>query len=91
MNFTNVLSLFRSDYKAFESLKKADSPEVPNVKETNDDRKIIKWTPVFLDCISSTYDVKGPLAYVLREEVEVKTEAEDPLDTNSYYGISGNL
>ena len=91
IHFTNVLSPFRSDFEAFESLKKADALEVPNVKETDGDRKIIKWTLVFLDCMSSTYGVKGPLAYVLREEVEVKTEVEYPLALNAYYGTNGSL
>ena len=31
--------------------------------------------------------MKGPLAYVLREKVEVPDVSEDPLLLNEYYGM----
>jgi hypothetical protein len=91
MHYANVLVNFKVDYEAFKELKKQDAPDVPDVKDNDGDRKIIKWLPIFFDCMSRKYGVKGPVAYVLRENVEVPDAADDPLLLNSYYGMSGSL
>ena len=87
MHYANVLVNFKVDYEAYEKLKKQDTPDVPDVKDNDVDRKIIKWIPIFFDCMSRKYGVKGPLAYVLREKVEVPDVSEDPLLLNEYYGM----
>jgi hypothetical protein len=61
------------------------------MNDKDNDRKVIKWVPIFLDCVSRTYGSRGPLAYVLRDTAEVPTELEDPLLQHSYYGQSGSL
>jgi len=91
MHYANVLVNFKVDFEAYEKLKKQDAPEVPDVKDNDGDRKIIKWIPIFFDCMSRKYGVKGPLAYVLREEVAVPAVTDDPLLPNQYYGRSGSL
>ena len=91
LHYANVLQHFKLADEAYEQLKDQDSPEIPDVKDSDKEKKVIKWAPVFMDCMSRTFGVKGPLAYVLRATVEVKPEAEDPLVANAYYGSSGSL
>ena len=86
-------------------MKKEDAPEIPKISDKNGDRKIIRWAPIFLDCMEHHYGAKGPLRYVLRDNSAVKTEQEDPLVAHvtanpaqniqgvqgTYYGESGSL
>ena len=39
----------------------------------------------------NTYGSKGPLGYVLKDDVVVPAEADDPLNANSYHDASGSL
>ena len=55
------------------------------------DCKVIKWAPIFKDCIYCTFDSCGPLAYVLCDEPAVPTEVVDLLQANSYFGASGSI
>jgi len=87
MHYAYVLVNFKVDYEAYKKLKKQDTPDIPDVKDNDVDRKIIKWIPIFFDCMSRKYGVKGPLAYVLREKAEVPDVSEDPLLLNEYYGM----
>lgn len=91
MHYNNVLSNFKIDWDAYVSLKSQDAPDVPAINDKDGDRKVIKWVPIFRDCLACTYGAKGPLSYVLREDENVPTEATDPLDANAYYGTSGSL
>ena len=91
MSYTNVLSKFQVDFEHYERLKKQDDPKVPVVKETDTNKKIINWAPVFEDCMSRTFGLQGPLSYVLRKEAEVPAEDEDPLLDFDYFGKSGGL
>ncbi len=91
MHYTNVLSHFQLEWDDFDSLQDQDDPTVPSINDKDNDRKVIKWVPIFLDCLSRTFGSRGPLSYVLRDEVAVPPEADDPLDANSYYGASGSL
>jgi hypothetical protein len=91
MHYTNVLANFKIEWEDYESLIKQDEPSIPAVDDKDNDRKIIKWIPIFLDCTSRTYGSRGPLAYVLREEDTVPDEADDPLLLQAYYGQSGSL
>jgi hypothetical protein len=91
LHYNNVLTTFKVEHEAYVKLQKEDAPTVPNVKDTDNERKVIKWAPIFIDCMSRTYGIKGPLAYVLRDTVEVEDEADDPLQDNNYFGKSGGL
>ena len=64
LHYDNILTVFKIEYEAYEKLQKEDAPKVPTVADSDNDRKIIKWAPAFLDCMSRTFGIKGPLAYV---------------------------
>ena len=91
MNYANVLSIFKIEHEAYMSLKDDDEPKVPKINDKDHDRKIIRWAPIFQDCLASTFGSRGPLSYVLRDESNVPAEADDPLAPNCYYGVSGSL
>ena len=61
------------------------------MNDKDQDRKIICWSPIFLDCLSSTCGSRGPLRYVLRDSTEAPGEEEDLFLLNTYYGQSGSL
>ena len=91
LHYDNILTTFKIEYDAYEKLQKEDPPKVPVVSDSDNDRKIIKWAPAFVDCMSRTFGIKGPLAYILRDEVNVQNEAADPLLGNDYFGVSGSI
>ena len=91
MHHTNVLTGFKADNEAYMILKKQDKPDVPVVNDKDREKKIIKWVPIFEDAFSRTFGSKGPLIYVLRENVTVPDEIDDPLDANSHFGASGSM
>ena len=91
MHYTKVLSNFKIEWEAYLELKSEDPPTPPSISDKDADRKVIKWAPIFQDCLSRTYGSRGPLIYVLREESKVPTEVEDPLDGDDYFGKSGCL
>ena len=91
MHYSNVLTGFKTDYEAYSLLKKQDEPEAPVVNDKDKEKKIIKWMPLFEDALSRTFGSKGPLIYVLRENADVPTEVNDPLDVNCHYGQSGSM
>lgn len=88
MHYNNVLVNFTIDWDAYKSQMSQDEPDVPLIIDKGSDRKVIKWVPTFMDCMSRTYGTRGPLSYVLRENTAVPAEVDDPLDQNSYYGQS---
>ena len=91
MHWQNVLTTFQLDWQAYESLKEQDDPKVPFIVDKDSDCKVIKWSPIFLDCLSHTFGSRGPLSYVLCDDVGVPSEVDDPLLPNAYYGDSGSL
>ena len=91
MHYTNVLSDFKIEWDDYESLREQDEPTVPLINDRDNDRKVIKWVPIFMDCASRTFGSKGPLAYVLHENETVLAEVDDPLQPQSYFGSSGSL
>ena len=91
MHYGQVLSDFQLEWEDYVSLKEKDDPTVPSISDKDQDRRIIKWAPIFRDCLSRTYGSKGPLAYVVRDDATVQAEVYDPLGTHSYFGASGSL
>ena len=79
------------EYEAYEKLQKESSPDVPEVKDSDNKWKVITWAPIFIDCMSRTYGIKSPLVYMFCENVTVAPEDEDPLLDNNYFGVSGGL
>ena len=91
MHYANVLKSFKIEWDTYKDLRDQDEPSVPLVSEKDGDRKIIKWVPIFIDCLARSYGVRGPLVYVLRDDPTVPLEANDPLDAHSCFGTSGSL
>ena len=98
MHYGNILAEFKIEWDAYVDLKDQTAPTPPAINDRDKDRTVIKWAPIFEDCLSRTYGSRGPLSYVLREDAAVESEVDDPLgvdDTtgaiNSYYGKSGCL
>lgn len=105
MHYNNVLANFKVEWTAYEALRKEDDPTVPKINDRDSDRKIIRWAPIFLDCMDATFGAKGPLRYVLRDNATVPPEAADPLAQHvpanpatgepavpgAYFGASGSL
>ena len=91
MHYGNVFSEFKVEWDAYKYLRTQDYPKVPKVNDKDQDRKIICWSPIFLDCLSSTCGSRGPLRYVLRDNNKVPGEVEDPLLLDTCYGQSGRL
>ena len=79
MHYNNVLTNFKVEWTAYKALRKEDDPSVPKINDRDSDRKIIWWAPIFLDCMDATFGGKGPLCYVLRDEVTIPPEAVGPL------------
>jgi hypothetical protein len=91
LHYANVLATFKIEFEAYEKLQKETAPAVPEIRDSDNERKVIKWAPIFMDCMSRTYGIKGPLAYVLRPDPVVVPEGDDPLEEHSYFGRSGGL
>ena len=79
MHYNKVLTNFKVEWTAYEALRKEDDPSIPKINNRDSDRKIIRWAPIFLDCMDATFGAKGPLRYVLRDNATVPPEADDPL------------
>lgn len=60
-----VLASFKIKYQAYCEPKKQDKPATPVIKDANNETKVIRWAPQFLDCKTRTFGVKIPLAYKL--------------------------
>ena len=98
MHYGNILANFKIEWDAYLDLKKQDAPKPPAINDRDNDRTVIKWAPIFEDCLSRTYGSRGPLSYILRDNKEVENETTDPLQVdettgtvNSYFGKSGCL
>ena len=52
MHWQNVLTTFQLDWQAYESLKEQDDPKVPFIVDKDSDCKVVKLSPIFLDCLS---------------------------------------
>lgn len=91
MHYNNVLMTFKIEWEAYQELRDADEPKIPKINDRDAERKVIKWVPIFLDCMSRSFGAKGPLRYVLRENQTISDEATDPLLPNAHYGENGSL
>ena len=90
MHFSNVLRDFHIEWKAILDLVDRDSElKLPVLTKSN---APIKWCESFKHYLHDTFGVrKVPLSYVIRSEVTVKPEADDPLEPNKAYGSSGSI
>ena len=98
MHYNNILKNFYLEWKAISSMSKDSSQDVPCITKTNPP---LRWTDTFMDYCLNTYGVrKAPLAYIIRDNVEVPYETRPALDTTTTidplldgcaYGISGSV
>ena len=87
MNYTQVLKGFYVKWEAIVELAKADKPDVPILHKSSTP---LKWLEAFKDCLYRTYGLrKAPLPYVVRDDVDVLDEADDPLKQGKAYGEAG--
>ena len=55
MHYANVLQYFKVDWEAYWALKDDDAPKEPSINDKDKDRNVIKWEPIFKDCLSRTF------------------------------------
>jgi hypothetical protein len=73
IQWSTVIKNFTEQWKALKDHKLGDLPEVPKVTKA---LPIIKWTQAFADYLHRVIGVRMiPLAYVIREEVDVPAAA----------------
>ena len=58
MHNANVLSWSKIEYEVYADLKEQTEPEVPLVNYRDNNRKVIKWCPIFTDCLSRHMEVE---------------------------------
>ena len=91
MHYNKVLKNFKMEWETYQNLRDQYQPDVLFISDKDGDRKVIKWVPIFLDSLTCTYGIHGPLVYIIREDPEVPDEVNDPLERESYFGASGSL
>ena len=91
LHYDNVLQHYKLAVETYKQLKSWDSSYMPDVKDSDKEKKVTKWTPVFIDCMSCIFRIKGPLAYILYADTAVIPEVNDLLTANAYYSSSGGL
>ena len=61
------------------------------MNDRENDRKKIRWNPMFKDGLASSYGSCGPLWQSFREDIAIPDEVADPLLHSCYYGDCGSL
>ena len=90
MHYTNVLRNFQIEWKAILDLVDKDPKfKLPILTKNNTP---IRWCESFKHYLHNTFGVrKVPLSYIIRTEVTVEAEADNPLQPNCAYGASGSI
>ena len=91
MAYSSVLAIFKIEHETCLSIKDKDDGKVPKINDKGNDRKIIRWDPIFKDCLPSSNGLRGLLICVLRDDSTVPDEVIDLLLSSFYYGKSGSL
>ena len=71
MHYVNVLSAFNIEWEEYKAIMSEDEPKVPKIVDRDGDRRIIRWATIFMDNLDAIIRTKGPLRYVLRDELIV--------------------
>jgi hypothetical protein len=89
MNYLQVLKDFYTEYSAVLSLSKEPKPDVPLLHKNQSPLKLIDS---FKDCLFRTYGIRQtPLLYVIRDNVVVPDEVDDPLLPGKAFGSSSSI
>jgi hypothetical protein len=84
-----VVKNFMSHWKALTERKKEDNPETPKITRS---LPIINWTEAFYDFLHRVIGVRTiPLAYVVRQEVEVPFTAPELANGQPYAEVYGSV
>ena len=82
MCYSTVLATFKTSHEACISVKDEVDPKVPKVPKINDRdncHKIIRWSQIFKDCLTSSCASRGPLSYATLKGPVVLDEIMDHL------------
>ena len=85
ISYSSVLVTFKIEQEAYLSVKDKVDPKFPKINGRDKNRKIICWSPIFKDFLTSSRVSRGPLNCVLREDAAAPDETVDPLFTNCYH------
>ena len=89
MHFNNVLKDFAEQWDSLKEKKKEDVPSVPTITRA---LPIVKWTESFDDFLHQVIGHRMvPLAYLIRETVEVAIPAPPLLPNRSYSDTYGSV
>jgi hypothetical protein len=81
MHYNNILKDFYLEWKAITSMATATPQDVPCITKNNPP---LRWTDTFNDYCLNTFGVRQtPLAYVIRDNVDVVPETRPALDTTT--------
>mmetsp|Transcript_29643 Transcript_29643/g.45321 ORF Transcript_29643/g.45321 Transcript_29643/m.45321 type:complete len:161 (-) Transcript_29643:1644-2126(-) len=47
-----ILKPFKVEWDTYQDLHEQDEPDVPLINDKDIDRKVIKWAPIFFDCLT---------------------------------------
>ena len=84
MGYASVLTTFKIEQEDQLSVKDDDDSKVPKINDKDNDRKIVRSSPIFKDYLSNSHASRGPLIHVLSEDPTVPDEIMDPLLANCY-------
>ena len=82
MGFPSVLETFKIENEDHLYIKIDNYSKFLKINDKDNDRKIIRWSPIFKDFLSNSHGSRAPLIHVLREDPAVPDEVMDPLLDN---------
>lgn len=89
MAWNNALKNFREHWKALCDRKKEDAPDIPKIGKN---LVVTKWSEAFSDFLHRVIGVRTiPLAYVIRDEVEVPAAAPPLLNNQPFSNEHGSV
>ena len=86
MSYSTVLASLKVEHESYLSLKDEAEHKVLKINNRDNDRKVIRWSPIFKDCLASSCGSRVPLSCVLREDPAVTDDIVYPLLYNYYCG-----
>ena len=74
MIYSSAVATFKIECEVFFSVKDKVKPKVLKINNRDHGPKIIRWSPIFKDCLDSSQGSLGPLNHVPREDPVVPDE-----------------
>ena len=82
MDYASFLATFKIRHESCLSVKDNDDSKAPKINDRDKDRKIISWSPIFMDFLSNSYRLRSPLIFFLREHPTITNKIMEPLLAN---------